>query len=148
MEDLPLGELERQRRRARLPLRGERARRLTVDVDEQIVLVRAGETLAAVELGAAVLLLMVAQGVVDLLFRAEGIGHGADCAVGKRQLIAPAGKVGVDGRGRDVQARGVGRAVADELGRNPAHLVGKIVERIKQRRLFVPVAQDGGLLVI
>ena len=83
MEDLPFGKLERQSRRARLPLRGKRARRLTVDVDEQIVLVRAGETLAAVELGAAVLLLMVAQGVVDLLFRAEGIGHGADRAVGK-----------------------------------------------------------------
>ena len=148
MEDLPLGELERQRRRACLPLRGERARRLAVDVDEQIVLVCAGETLAAVELGAAVLLLMVAQGVVDLLFRAEGVGHGADRAVGKGQFVAPAGKVSMDGRSRDVQPRGVGRAVADESGRDPAHLVGKIVERVEQRRFFVPVAQDRGFLVI
>ena len=54
VEDLPLGELERQRRRACLPLRGERARRLTVDVDEQIVLVRAREALSAVKLRAAV----------------------------------------------------------------------------------------------
>ena len=148
MEDLPLGELERQRRRARLPLRGERARTLAVDVDEQIILVRAGKALAAVELGAAVLLLMVAQGVVNFFFGAERVGHGADRAVGEGQLVAPAGKVGVDGRGRNVQPRGIGRAVADESGRDPAHLVGKIVERVEQGRFFVPVAQDGGLLVI
>ena len=109
---------------------------------------RAGEALAAVELGAAVLLLMVAQGVVNLFFRAERIFYGADRAVGKGQFVAPAGKVGMDGRGRDVQPRGIGRAVADESGRDPAHLVGKIVERVEQGRLFVPVTQDGGLLVI
>jgi len=48
----------------------------------------------------------------------------------------------------DVQPRGVSRAVADELGRDAAHLVGKIVERVEQGRFFMPVAQDGGLLVI
>ena len=109
---------------------------------------RAGQALAAVELCAAVLLLMVAQGVVNFFFRAERIDNSADRAVGKRQLIAPAGKIGVDGRGGDVQPRGVSRAVADELGRDAAHLVGKIVERVEQGRFFMPVAQDGGLLVI
>ena len=109
---------------------------------------RAGEALAAVEFGAAVLLLMVTQGIIDFFFRAERIFYGADRAVGDGQLVAPAGEVGVDGRGRDVQPRGVGRAVADESGRDPAHLVGKIVERVEQGRLFVPVTQDGGLLVI
>lgn len=53
---------------------------------------RAGQALAAVELCAAVLLLMVAQGVVNFFFRAERIDNSADRAVGKRQLIAPAGK--------------------------------------------------------
>ena len=109
---------------------------------------RTGEALAAVELGAAVLLLMVAQGVVNLFFRDERVGYRTDRAVGKGQFVAPAGKVGMDGRSRDVQPRGIGRAVADELCRDPAHLVGKIVERVEQGRLFVPVTQDGGLLVI
>ena len=57
----------------------------------------AGEALAAVELGAAVLLLMVAESVVNLFFRAERIFYGADRAVGKGQFVAPTGKVGVDG---------------------------------------------------
>ena len=48
---------------------------------------RTGEALAAVELGAAVLLLMVAQGVINLFFRAERIFYGADRAVGKKKYI-------------------------------------------------------------
>ena len=51
------------------------------------------------------------------------------------------------GRGL-LQTQGEGRPVADELRRGPRHAVGKLVQRVKQGGLFVPVLQDAGLILI
>ncbi len=70
--NLPLRQLERQRGGPRLPLGGEGPRAFSVDCDLNIVLMRAGETLAGIQFRLSVALLMVTDVEIDLLFGAEG----------------------------------------------------------------------------
>ena len=86
-EKIPLRELEGEGGRARLALGGKAPGGGAVDGDVQIVLVRAREAEAGFDLGAAVRLLMVAEGVIDLLFGGEGVLYSADGLLFHRKLF-------------------------------------------------------------
>ena len=123
VENVPLRELQTQRRGARLSLGGIGAGAPAVQFDHQIVLVAAGETLSALELRVAVALLMFADLRLDIALRRQRIRHGAHGLIIDGELLPAAGKVRVDRVCRRGEPPGIRRAVADELCRDAAHLV-------------------------
>src|SRR5699024_10846526 len=100
--------------------------------DLDVVLVRAGEALAGGELGLAVALLVLADGVVDVPLRGEGVLHRRNGPVAQGNLVRAAGEVPVYGRGGFAQALDEGGPVAREPRRQAAEPLGKVVQRVEE----------------
>ena len=99
----------------------------------------AGEALGAVQLRLPVPLLMVADVVINFPCAGKGVPHGADGFIADLQFFPLAGELPVDGPCSLVQPGREGRPVTDQLGRCPAHPVGKLIQRVQQGGLFPPV---------
>jgi hypothetical protein len=101
------------------------------DENFNIILVAARQAHAAFDFRLAVTFLMLAQIVVNLRSACGVVLHGADSHISQIQSVTSSGKFSVNFLGFHSQSIHKGRAIADDLRGDLAHLVGEIVQSVQ-----------------
>ena len=109
---------------------------------------RSGQTHPAFDFRLPVLLLVIADLIIDLFCGSGRIRYCADRTIFDFQFLSVSGKGTVDPGRLFPESFREGGPVADQLRGDPADPIRKLIQRIKKVRFFPPVFQDPQFVLI